>query len=128
MQILLDTHVLLWALSGNRRLTRETRNLLLDERNSIWISAASIWEISIKFALSRGDMPLNGRDAIRYVGEAGYSWLAVSAEHAAATEFLPAIHGDPFDRLLIAQALTEPMKLITHDAVVASYDANILLV
>ena len=128
MQILLDTHVVLWALADDPALSAETRALLSDERNAIWVSAVSIWEISIKHALGRGDMPLSGKDALGYCRVAGYRWLDVQPEHAAAVEDLPRIHADPFDRLLIAQALAEPMKLLTHDAMIAKYHPDILLV
>ena len=102
--------------------------MLIDERNVIWVSAVSIWEISIKHSLRRGDMPVSGKDALGYCRSAGYRWLDIRPEHAAAAEDLRAIHADPFDRLLVAQALTEPMKLLTHDAVVARYHPDILLV
>lgn len=128
MQILLDTHVVLWALADDPSLSGEARALLSDERNAIWVSAVSIWEISIKHALGRGDMPLSGMKALGYCRVAGYRWLDIRPEHAAAVENLPRIHADPFDRLLVAQALTEPMKLLTHDAVIARYHSDILLV
>jgi PIN domain nuclease of toxin-antitoxin system len=128
MQILLDTHILLWALADDPTLPEEARSLLSDERNQLWVSAVSIWEISIKHALGRGDMPLSGGDALRYCRLAGYRWLDVRPEHAAAIEDLPRIHADPFDRMLLAQALTEPMKLLTHDAKIAQYHSDILLV
>ena len=128
MQILLDTHVVLWALADDPALSDAARAMLSDERNGIWVSAVSIWEISIKHALGRGDMPLSGKVALSYCRVAGYRWLDVRPEHAAAVEDLPRIHADPFDRLLVAQALTEPMKLLTHDAVIAQYHPDILLV
>ncbi len=128
MQILLDTHIVLWALADEPALSDEARALLGDERNGLWVSAVSIWEISIKHALGRGDMPLSGKDALGYCRLAGYRWLDVRPEHAAAVEDLPRIHADPFDRLLVAQALTEPMKLLTHDAMIAQYHSDILLV
>ena len=128
MQILLDTHILLWALADDPALSQKARALLIDDRNRLWVSAVSIWEISIKHALGRGDMPLSGKDALGYCRSAGYRWLDIRPEHAAAVEDLPLIHADPFDRLLVAQALTEPMKLLTHDAMLARYHPDILLV
>jgi len=128
MQILLDTHILLWALADDPALSQKARALLIDDRNRLWVSAVSIWEISIKHALGRGDMPLSGNDALGYCRSAGYRWLDIRPEHAAAVENLPLIHADPFDRLLVAQALTEPMKLLTHDAMLARYHPDILLV
>ena len=128
MQLLLDTHVLLWALADAPALPVNARTLLLDARNTVWVSAVSIWEIAIKHALGRGDMPISGEDALGYCRLAGYRWLDVRPEHAAAVESLPALHGDPFDRLLVAQARFEPMRLVTHDRTVASYDTSIVLV
>ncbi|HOA92203.1 MAG TPA: type II toxin-antitoxin system VapC family toxin [Quisquiliibacterium sp.] len=128
MQLLLDTHVLLWALADAPTLPVNARTLLLDARNTVWVSAVSIWEIAIKHALGRGDMPISGEDALGYCRLAGYRWLDVRPEHAAAVESLPALHGDPFDRLLVAQARFEPMRLVTHDRTVASYDTSIVLV
>jgi len=128
MQLLLDTHVVLWALADDPDLPDRARTLISDERNTVWVSAVSIWEIAIKHALGRGDMPISGEDALGYCRSAGYRWLDMRPEHAAAIESLPPIHGDPFDRLLVAQARFEPMRLLTHDRTVARYDASILLV
>ena len=128
MQILLDTHVVLWALVDDPALPDRARGLISDARNTVWVSAVSIWEVAIKHALGRGDVPISGEDALGYCRLAGYRWLDVRPEHAAAVESLPPIHGDPFDRLLIAQARFEPMHLLTHDRIVAGYDASILLV
>jgi PIN domain nuclease of toxin-antitoxin system len=128
MQILLDTYVVLWALTDDAALKGEPRVMLSDERNVIWVSAVSIWEISIKHSLRRDDMPLSGKEALAYCRLAGYRWLDIRPEHAAAVEELPLIHADPFDRMLLAQALTEPMRLLTHESVMARYDPNILLI
>ncbi|HYZ24130.1 MAG TPA: type II toxin-antitoxin system VapC family toxin, partial [Rhodopila sp.] len=87
-------------------------------------SAATIWEISIKHALARGgpnDMPISGAEAAGYFREAGYEILAISAAHAAAVEELPPIHADPFDRMLVAQAMEEPLRLLTADPRVLRY-------
>ncbi len=126
MNLLLDTHVALWAITDSPRLAERARDLILSPRSSVWISAATIWEITIKHRLGRGDMPVSGHDALRYFRESGYRLLAIESEHAAAIEDLPAHHQDPFDRMLIAQALTEPMRLITHDATVARYSDTIV--
>jgi len=83
-------------------------------------------EIAIKHSLGRGDMPVSGQDALRYFRESGYRFLPVEPEHAAVIEDLPPHHADPFDRILIAQALTEPMRLMTHDATVARYSHTII--
>ena len=128
MRLLLDTHIALWAITDSPKLPKQVRELVSLPATEIYVSAASIWEISIKHGLGRNNMPVSGADASRYFTEAGYILLPVSADHAAATETLPAIHADPFDRMLVAQALTEPLKLLTHDATVARYSDSILLV
>lgn len=126
MNILLDTHVALWAITDNKNLSDKARALILAPRSTVWISAVSLWEIAIKHSLGRGDMPVSGRDALRYFNQAGYQTLSIEAEHAVAVEELPAYHQDPFDRLLIAQALVEPMRLITHDATMVRYNDTII--
>lgn len=87
-----------------------------------------MWEIAIKHALGRGDMPVSSEDAVRYFREPGYRLLAIEPEHATATETLPSHHQDPFDRILVAQALVEPMHLMTHDALVARYSDAVILI
>lgn len=90
------------------------------------MSSASVWEIAIKHSLGRGDMPVSSQGALRYFRESGYRFLPIEPEHAAAVEDLPAHHADPFDRILVAQALFEPMRLITHDPMVARYSDTII--
>lgn len=126
MNLLLDTHVALWAITDNPSLTAKARELILAPKATIWVSTVSVWEIAIKHTLARGDMPVSGQDAVRYFRQAGYRFLAIEPEHAVAVEALPAHHQDPFDRLLVAQALVEPMRLITHDATVALYSDTIM--
>ncbi len=123
---MLDTHVALWAITDSPRLSKKAREMIELPKSSIWISAATIWEIAIKRSLGRGDMPVSSQEAMRYFGESGYRFLPVEPEHAAAVEDLPAHHADPFDRILVAQALVEPMRLITHDAMVACYSDTII--
>jgi PIN domain nuclease of toxin-antitoxin system len=124
VRLLLDTHIALWAITDSPRLSAKARELIDDPANEILISAATIWEISIKHALVRGapgDMPISGDEAIGYFRDAGFELLDVSGVHAAAIEGLPPIHTDPFDRLLVAQALAVPLRLLTGDARVAAY-------
>ena len=102
--------------------------LILTPRATIWISAASIWEIAIKHGLGRGDMPISGEEAVRHFRAAGYQFLPVEPEHAAAVEDLPRHHHDPFDRLLIAQARVEPMRLLSHDPMQARYGDFVTLI
>lgn len=126
MNLLLDTHVALWAITESPQLPQKARDLILSPKSTVWVSAASLWEIAIKHSLGRGDMPVSGQDAMRYFQESGYRILAIEAEHAVAVEELPAHHQDPFDRVLVAQALVEPMRLITHDPLVARYSDTII--
>lgn len=126
MNLLLDTHVALWAITDSPRLPQSARDLILSPKSTVWVSAASIWEIAIKHALGRGDMPVSSRDAARYFTESGYRLLPIEPEHAVAVEALPPHHQDPFDRLLVAQALVEPMRLVTHDRLVALYSDTII--
>ncbi len=128
MKLLLDTHIALWAITDDARLSSRARELIVAPRNLVWVSAVSIWEISIKHCLGRGDMPISGADALEFFRQSGYRMLSVAPEHAAAVEALPAHHSDPFDRLLVAQSLTEPLRLLTHDATVARYSDTIILV
>jgi PIN domain nuclease of toxin-antitoxin system len=121
MNLLLDTHIALWAITDSPKLPAKARELITAPRNSVWVSAASVWEIAIKHSLSHGGMPVSGEEALGYFREAGYHFLAVEPEHAAAVGQLPPHHTDPFDRLLVAQALSEPMRLLTHDTQVARY-------
>lgn len=128
MNLLLDTHVALWAITDNPSLSAKARELILAPRSTVWVSSVSIWEIAIKHSLGRGEMPVSGQAALRYFREAGYRLLAIEPEHAAAVEGLPDHHQDPFDRLLVAQAMVEPMRLMTHDTTVARYSDTIIFV
>lgn len=131
MRLLLDTHIALWALVADPRLPEQARDLIADSRNSVFISAASVWEIAIKHSLARGrpdDMPISGPDALKFFRQSGYGLFSVSAEHAAAVSDLPPLHRDPFDRMIVTQALLEPFCLITHEPMVKAYSDSILLV
>jgi PIN domain nuclease of toxin-antitoxin system len=131
VKLLLDTHVALWAIAADTRLPQPAQLLVADPSNDIFLSAASIWEITIKYALNRGrpnDMPVSGPQALAYFKAAGYGFLSVTGEHAVAVSRLPDLHRDPFDRIIVAQALYEPLRLITHDAQVGAYSDSIGLV
>lgn len=128
MRLLLDTHVALWAIADDERLSSRARNLISDPENEVHVSAASVWEVAIKHALSRKRMPVGGAEAQGYFDMAGYLPVGISAEHAAAVERLPSIHADPFDRILVAQSLVEPFRLLTHDKTVARYHDSIILI
>lgn len=126
MNLLLDTHVALWAIADSPKLPKGARDMIESPKSTVWISAATIWEIAIKYSLGRGDMPVSSQEALRYFRDSGYRFLSVEPEHAAAVEDLAAHHADPFDRILVAQALVEPMRLMTHDQMVALYSDTII--
>lgn len=126
MNLLLDTHVALWAITDSPKLSQTARELIQSPKTTVWVSVASVWEIAIKHALGRGDMSVSSEDAVRYFRESGYRFLAVEAEHAIAVEKLAQHHQDPFDRILVAQALVEPMRLMTHDALLPLYSDTII--
>ncbi|HWD68363.1 MAG TPA: type II toxin-antitoxin system VapC family toxin [Caulobacteraceae bacterium] len=129
MRLLLDTHVALWATTEPERLPAAIAEQIADPGNDVLVSVASLWEIAIKHARGRNPatMPISAADARREFGAAGFTFLDVSASHAIAVESLPSIHGDPFDRLLVAQALTEPLRLVTHDATLAPYSDTLIV-
>ena len=121
MRLLLDTHLLLWAAASSKRLPREARELLEDDDNEVYYSAASIWEIAIKSSLRRKDFRIDLARLLATLPEMGLVELPITAVHAAGVTRLPPIHRDPFDRLLIAQSLVEPLTLLTNDALLDRY-------
>lgn len=130
MNPLLDTNVALWAITDDPRLPPAARQLIADVQNSVTVSVVSIWEIAIKYPLARnghGEMPISGKEALGYFRGAGYALPSVSPEHVVLVEELPLLHADPFDRLLIAQALREPPGLITHDAKLVAYSDTVMV-
>lgn len=128
MRLLLDTHVAIWAVIGDPRLGGQAKDLLQDDTNDVFVSAVSLWEIAVKRRIARKAtwMPVSCGEAIAAFREARFDLLSVTPAHAAAVETLPMLHGDPFDHLLAAQALSEPMRLVTHDARLAGYDSSII--
>lgn len=125
MKLLLDTQVLLWAAGQPERLTPAARRLLGDERHDLLFSAASLWEVSIKHALGRADFRVEPRVLRRALLDNGYTELPVTSLHAVSVDSLPDLHRDPFDRLLLAQALCEGITLVTADRVLAKYEGPI---
>ena len=125
MNLLLDTHVLLWAAGVPERLPDDVRALLEDQDVKLFFSAASLWEVAIKSGLGPADFRVDPRVLRRGLLENGYVELAVTGAHAVAVDLLPPIHKDPFDRLLIAQARVEGLTLVTADQVVARYPGPI---
>jgi PIN domain nuclease of toxin-antitoxin system len=125
MKLLLDTHVLLWAAGQPDRLPAAARALLDDPGNELMFSAASLWEVAIKCGLGRDDFQLDARLLRRGLLDNGYRELPITSEHAVAIDGLPAIHKDPFDRLLVAQSMVEGIVLLTVDPLVAQYPAPV---
>jgi len=121
VKLLLDTHLLLWAAGFPDRLSAEARALIETPQHVLSFSAASVWEIAIKCGLGRNDFQVDARLLRRGLLDNGYSELPIRSEHAVAIDSLPILHNDPFDRLLIAQAMVEGITLLTADAMVAQY-------
>jgi len=128
VRLLLDTHLLLWAAGQPRRLSPEARALLNDPENRLLFSAASLWEIAIKSGLRRADFRVDARLVRRGLLDNGWEELPVTSAHAVAVAQLPPLHRDPFDRMLLAQAETEGVMLLTADATVAQYPGPVRLV
>lgn len=125
MKLLLDTHLLLWAAAEPKRLSRRARMLIDDLDNQLLFSAASLWEVSIKRGLGREDFKVDARLLRRGLLDNGYSELPIMSDHVAATENLPLIHKDPFDRILVAQAAVEGITLLTVDTLLSQYPGPI---
>jgi PIN domain nuclease of toxin-antitoxin system len=121
VKLLLDTQLLLWAAGQPERLSAAARKLLNDPRNELLFSAASLWEVAIKNTLGREDFRVEPRLLRRGLFDNGYIELPVTSQHAVNIDVLPPLHKDPFDRLLVAQALSEGITLLTADAQLAEY-------
>ena len=121
MKLLLDTHVLLWAAGAPERLSAASRKLMLDPHNELVFSVASIWEIAVKSGLGRSDFEADAHLLRRGLLDNGYLELPIASDHAVAVQDLPPIHKDPFDRMLVAQAVVEGFLLLTADARLLDY-------
>ena len=121
MKLLLDTHLLLWAAGPCERLPEVARAMIESPDNELFFSAASLWEIAIKNGLGRDDFQVDARSLRRALLDNGYHELPITSAHAVAIDVLPSLHKDPFDRLLLAQAMVEGITLLSADAVVAQY-------
>lgn len=128
MKLLLDTHLLLWAAGDPEALSEAARSLIEDPQNALLFSAASVWEVAVKNGLGHSDFRVDPRLLRRGLIDNGYAELAITSEHAVSVDSLPALHKDPFDRLLVAQATTEGILLLTSDSVVARYPGPVRLV
>lgn len=131
MRLLLDTHIALWAILDSPKLPAAARKLILAPRNEICVSAASLLEIALDRAYprkKRGAIQISADGALEAFLQSGYSLISITPVHAAALEALPNHHTDPFDRLLVAQALTEPLRLLTHDETLGFYSDTVIVV
>jgi len=128
VKLLLDTHLLLWAAGQPERLSNTARELIEAKDNELIFSTASLWEVVIKRGLGREDFKVDPRLLRRGLLDNGYSELPIGSEHVVAIDTLPALHKDPFDRVLIAQALIEGITLLTRDSVIADYPAPVRIV
>ena len=125
MTILLDTQLALWAYFDQRRLSAEARSVLEDRQSKLVFSTASIWEIAIKRGRGKIGFQFDPRVLRRAMLDDGYEELPVLGQHAVEVDILPRLHKDPFDRILIAQALVEGITLLTADPVIAQYPGPI---
>jgi PIN domain nuclease of toxin-antitoxin system len=125
MRLLLDTHIFLWAVQGNASLKPHVRRMM-EAAEQVYVSAASIWEIAVKSRL--GKIEAGAIDLVEAIEESGFFELPVRALHAAGVAELPLHHTDPFDRLLVSQAMEEPLRLLTVDKVLRQYGDLVILV
>ena len=125
MKYLIDTHMLIWWQQDAAELSAKARAIMLDDGNTIVVSSITLWEIAIKLALGKLDTDFN--EVLRAIDDDGFALLSFTPTHATHVRSLPAIHRDPFDRALIAQALAEQMQFLTHDGLVSSYGAFVEL-
>jgi PIN domain nuclease of toxin-antitoxin system len=128
MKLLLDTHILLCAAGQPEKLSESARTRLTADESSLYFSAASVWEIVIKLGLGRDDFKVDPFRLRKMLAVHGYTEIPVSSEHALRVHGLPLLHKDPFDRLLLAQARSEGMLLVTADAAVAQYGESVMMV
>ena len=132
MNLLLDTHILIWALNDDPRLPEKARELILDENNTIYYSTVSIWEVSIKHAIHSDHVDFTGQELAQYCGEAGFLPVEMRDKHVFALETITRKEGspphhDPFDRMLVAQAKAENMSFITHDSRIPFYEEKCII-
>jgi len=128
VRLLLDTQIAIWTIGQPNKLDVPTRDLIASPKTAVFVSVVTIWEIAIKYPLRKTSAPpFSARDGIAHFARAGFTLLEVKPEHAVAVETLPLHHGDPFDRLLVAQALTEPLRLVTADKRLTAYSNTVML-
>ncbi len=125
MKLLLDTHILLWVSQDHPKLTKQAKEFIIDGNNDVYFSTASIWEIMIKKSTNKFDINIKSFVADLY--KMNIFELPIEIDHILKLEELPNHHKDPFDRILVAQALSEPIKLITHDKALLAYSPDLVI-
>jgi len=123
MNVLLDTHILIWALENNPALPQKARDVIIDGSNVIYVSSATVWEMSIKKAIGKLSVPDNLYEEIK---NHRFTMLDINFEHAELAGKLPDLHKDPFDRMLIAQSIIEKLTLISKDSMIAKYQVKLM--
>ncbi len=132
MNLLLDTHILIWALNEDQHLSEKARELILDPDNAIYYSAVSIWEVAIKHAIRPENVAFTGKELSQYCREAGFLPVEMRDRHVYALETISRAvdappHHDPFDRMLVAQAKAENMSFLTHDSLIPYYNEKCII-
>jgi PIN domain nuclease of toxin-antitoxin system len=124
MNVLLDTHILLWALTESPKLPQQALDIIADDKNNIYYSLASVWEVEIKYSL--GKMPISGEELSNYCRESGFRLLEIKESHIFSLKTLKREetpkHNDPFDRIMLAQAKVEGVNFLTHDHLISQYN------
>ena len=121
MRYLLDTHIVIWAMVGSKMLSDKALAILQTPDNSFYVSSASVWEVAIKHSVKPDEMPVTAEQVTRFCRESRISELPVSFAHAQAVSRLPMYHNDPFDRMLVAQAMEEGLSILSHDGKLPPY-------
>ncbi len=132
MNLLLDTHILIWALNDDPQLSEKAKEMILDPGNTVYYSVVSIWEISIKHASHPEDLEFSGKELSDFCQDAGFLPLELRDKHVYALETInrpenAPRHNDPFDRMLVAQAKAENMSFLTHDALIPYYEERCIV-
>ena len=121
MRCLLDTHIVIWAMVGSKKLSGRARSILQDSENVFYVSSASIWEVAIKHSARPDEIPVTAEQMVRFCRNSGIWELPVQFKHSQAVSSLPSYHNDPFDRMLVAQAKEEGLSLLSHDRQLPPY-------
>jgi len=125
VNLLLDTHILIWSLERNERLSSEAEALIQNARE-VYVSVGSLWEMAIKHTLGRLELSVEFGELPKVITASGFELLPIDAVHAVQYRELPMLHGAPFDRMLVAQSICEPLRLLTSDRILPQYGNTVL--